>query len=1164
MSTISGRNPALWNLFDQIVEDVRSFRNMRLLVACRKYDLDNDHRLRRIVANGALCEQVTVAPLEVAQVREALKTAGFNAGSLSDSQIELLRVPFHLMLFLDTLPSNDYGFSAISELYDKYWDRKRRSVTQRLGRDCNWLPLVDALTNHLSTHQVLAAPRKVVEPWRDDADAMVSEHFLVRDGANYLFSQESFFDYSFARRFVDNGGDVLAMLLESEQHLFRRAQVRQILTYAREHDWDEYLRSLDRILFHPRVRFHLKKVVLSGFSQIARPRKEEWKVVEKARNDGQCSAHVDLHIRDHLGWFDLLDEMGMWQQWLADPDDVCVDRTCWLLTAPIVMEKRSLRVATLFGAYKGKGDDWNKRLRYVMSWGWSHHSREMFDLFLDLIRDGTLDEERTEHRREWWTMLHEMSDKAPEYASEAVGCWMDRRLTALSGKDVEDPFGVAGQGGQIAEEVISTAAAKSPESFVRYVLPAAVKCVQRTALPANDGQRRDRIWFVRSFRLRIGIGANILLGLKNALERMANENPKRLDEFTAPLEELDFDTLEFLLVSAWSANPDRYYEKCARYILVDSHRLGIGYSHCSDGNGAAAVTRLAIRGITARCDATTLADLENAILGYFPNIEKQTPKLRGYSQYLLLTSIDKSRRSQRVSSRIEELSQKFPEITTTLSTQGSREDDCVTSPIPPSKTRLMSDKQWVSAMQRYSHDREEYVEGWLKGGSYELSRVLELDTRRDRSRFSNLALTMPANLNPRYFSAILNGLCRSGASSIPEDEREKDKADLEAFGTDILADVIRRLHDLPGRPVGAEICRGIQSLAGRPWQNDILSIVSWYAANDPDPKSDKFNTKAGGRPSDDRGDPEFKGMNSVRGSAANAISSLMFADSLRIPKFDAAITSLVRDKSLAVRCCAIGTLFPILKHDRDKAVSLFSTLVQDVPEIVETDRFESFVHYAAPTHYAQLRPLLLNALKSHGEKAIAGAARRICVASFAIDKAREDAEQVMKGSIPMRKAAAEIYSANFKEQSLSSQCAEQLRQLFVDVDAGVRDECEICFADVAGELLVTHKQLVSDFIESPAYPKGSYHLLRSLNESVDELPDVICRAAERFINEAGTDGADISTSASLGANTLSTLVVRLYGQTTDEEVKSHCLDLIDRMEAMAYVGIDRELRAIDR
>ena len=61
-----------------------------------------------------------------------------------------------------------------------------------------------------------------------DVTALISEHVLQSDRNRLSFFHEGFFDYGFAGTFVQRDGPP-ELVLQGEQHLFRRAQVRQIL-----------------------------------------------------------------------------------------------------------------------------------------------------------------------------------------------------------------------------------------------------------------------------------------------------------------------------------------------------------------------------------------------------------------------------------------------------------------------------------------------------------------------------------------------------------------------------------------------------------------------------------------------------------------------------------------------------------------------------------------------------------------------------------------------------------------------------------------------------------------------------------------------------------------------------------------------------------------------
>jgi hypothetical protein len=51
LSFASGRNPQLWNVFQELLWEVEKYPNMRVLIACRAFDVENDSRLRRLIEN---------------------------------------------------------------------------------------------------------------------------------------------------------------------------------------------------------------------------------------------------------------------------------------------------------------------------------------------------------------------------------------------------------------------------------------------------------------------------------------------------------------------------------------------------------------------------------------------------------------------------------------------------------------------------------------------------------------------------------------------------------------------------------------------------------------------------------------------------------------------------------------------------------------------------------------------------------------------------------------------------------------------------------------------------------------------------------------------------------------------------------------------------------
>jgi hypothetical protein len=94
-----------------------------------------------------------------------------------------------------------------------------------------------------------------------------------------MFFHETFFDYCFARHFLASGDSLRDLLTSSEQDLFRRAQVRQILAVERGADVTAYLADLGWLLNSPDVRLHIKVLVVALLDTVPTPTGQEWQLL---------------------------------------------------------------------------------------------------------------------------------------------------------------------------------------------------------------------------------------------------------------------------------------------------------------------------------------------------------------------------------------------------------------------------------------------------------------------------------------------------------------------------------------------------------------------------------------------------------------------------------------------------------------------------------------------------------------------------------------------------------------------------------------------------------------------------------------------------------------------------------------------------------------------
>ena len=1123
LSFVSGRNVQGHQLLEELIQQASRYPELRLLLACRSFDLDHDDALRSLVSGqSATARQVNIELLTDEDVEDAIAVAGLTDLALSDSQVELLRTPLHLFLFLGVRePRGDFGQRR--DLFNRYWEEKRRRVDESAGNGA-FARAADRLSTALSDRRQLQLPKAALFGHESALDAMASEGVVIVDGSRVSFFHASFFDDAFARGFVSRGEDLGDWLQTAGQDLFRRSQVRQVLEYLRDDDQERYLRTLSRLLRDESVRFHLKRFTLDWLGQLEDPRGTEWKLLEE--QDESLQRHVLGAIRNRVPWFDLLDSLGVLHSWLTSDTEEDRDRAVYLLRAPKILQFRSAEAAHLFREFVGGSESDRQRLLVAMSFGDAHHSREMMNLFLELIDDGTLDGARGFGMNgDWWLLLYEISSVRPDYCSEAIGHWLDRAYV-LAKQEGGGGFDEPDRWSQFSETVIENAATGAPLAFARELLP-------RVAEAASGS---DAEAWMHLYGLTHG---QIVSGLITALRQLATDDPDGLDSLFEGLPSAAAPVIEKLRLDAWAANPDRYADQILGRLIERTELL--------DASGIGR----AVRAGSSLGNPDLTSELEGFILKHTPEAEQGQGY--GHSQFRLLSNFAPEALSDRGAKRLGELRRKFGDERLSDAPIVPRVTWGAVPPrIPDDATARMSDAEWIHTMQTLQLRRGGQVND-LDWDQSSLSSQLRARTKVEPERFATLAaVEMPDDLPPQYSSAVLEALADVDRETVP---------------LEMILAVIRRLHALPGQPCGLAIGRAVRAIATEHVPPDIVGIVAFYATLDPDPSDDEWVKLESG---EDYGLDRAitAGINSVRGVAAEAITSLLFADSKRIEQLGDAIESLVRDPVLAVRALAVRSLLAILHDDEPRSIELFKILCSGADPILGTQYVEEYLHWGVYRSYESVRSTLLGTLKSPEPSARQAAARQICLAALQDGESREaamaDAALVEDGDSEMRAAAAQIYAQNCGQPDVAEQCIAGVSRFFDDPEERVRRAVARCFHELEADRLSEHGDLIEAFSTSEAFAGEPSALLYRLSEMRGPLPPSVCSLAERSVDAWGPEAADISTSLSAVGNRLSKLIVRFYAQTTEDGQRERALDAIDRMLEVGFIGIDDELRAADR
>ena len=205
VSAMSGRNSSAFDLVERLIEEARGVgasATIHTVVVCRSFDWKNDSRLRRLLPEDH--DRIDVTEFGSDEVKTILTRAGFDPALFRARQLELLRLPQNLALFLEAGfdPSIAPAFQTATRLFDQYWENKRGTVDEIVGTD-HWMSVMKTLCGDMDAAQRLSVPRERLDGIPPAyVRQLASEGVLTHDGHRYGFGHESFFDYCFARLFM--------------------------------------------------------------------------------------------------------------------------------------------------------------------------------------------------------------------------------------------------------------------------------------------------------------------------------------------------------------------------------------------------------------------------------------------------------------------------------------------------------------------------------------------------------------------------------------------------------------------------------------------------------------------------------------------------------------------------------------------------------------------------------------------------------------------------------------------------------------------------------------------------------------------------------------------------------------------------------------------------
>lgn len=255
--------------YNFLVRKLIAIDRVRVVISVRAYDLDYDNELRFYKNQKSF----KVGLLDAGQVTQVLAKLGIRENDVPSQLLNLLQTPHHLNVFCKVYDSqtNLRSITTLHDLYESLWIQQIAKVpTTSPASSDKCQNLVFTIAEKMHGEQRISTPSKpFFGSFTDEFDYLKSCGILTEADNEVQFIHQTFFDFAFAKQFVQNGKPVTTYIIENYQGLFIRSSLKMIIGFLREKDPTTYIKALETILLSSKYRFHIKLMLLNmlGFEE---------------------------------------------------------------------------------------------------------------------------------------------------------------------------------------------------------------------------------------------------------------------------------------------------------------------------------------------------------------------------------------------------------------------------------------------------------------------------------------------------------------------------------------------------------------------------------------------------------------------------------------------------------------------------------------------------------------------------------------------------------------------------------------------------------------------------------------------------------------------------------------------------------------------------------
>lgn len=1129
LSSVSGRSINKWFVINQLLQQVCKYQNIKVLIACRDFDLNKDSRLKEFIqTNEEFIEKIFINNLSNEVVIDTLTKLGVNKNRINEKLLKLFSIPLHLQMLCAVSENTDItnlNYENKLELYNAFWDSKCTLIG-----DEAWFSLINLMVNYLNSNKSLVAPQCIFDRYKTNLNKLLSEYVFCQDGQNISFFHETFYDYCFARILAANTEKTLYdFILASDQSLFIRSNVRQALEYLRVADTRRYLLDLKNILNSENIRVHVRTLILDVLLNFEKLTNDEINILINVQGTIKNTILNKYEYKE--AEFLIQYNTGKLLENLIDIENEKFNQSAELLT--MFADKYTKEIDLIINQLN------DTHLTKIMLIGYPNTlSMFLFSPYLYKtarlynILKSLLQNDSVSIKSLFGHLQYVMKDFIQtEQVFELYGILLNKIIQEiLSGNNRND--------NSLYIHNIQEYITKSPEKFIEINFKYLLNGIKNFQAHTYNGLKYDKLSYHRIY----GYEDNICKVFSIALNTLAKQEPASYWDFIEKYKYSEYETILFLILKSLYYLPIECSDQIVEYIINNPYIYNVGYS--SNYNY---LIMLLLNKFTQNCDEELFEKLIKTILNYQDDYEyeyfKDLKKNRrlNYSplhhvQAKLLDSMDKERllKYPKAKLKLLELQRKF-KTTNFLQEPKEIEGGFVVSPISKEKAHKMSINQWKRAIYKYiTPDSNRFSP--CSGGAYQLSQVLEDIVNQNPLKFLNFICELDINKTSHYYiNAILTGL--SNLVGYYEEKETLIKYCLKISDKDFNHSIIKLLTSFINN-------------TGVHLSDYCIDLIIQFIINP------QYNDEW------DNNDIDMVSINCTNGQALWLLQKILSKNINLKDKFNSIFDS-IHTLSLATKVAFINPLREIYNNDPNYALSLLQKLIISDRTLIQSGYVQEFISQTSFIDNFEFYFELLKNIESNTpsvKKLISGMFTHY---SLYFDKAKDIVlKYITSNDKDYKIGVAEVLSqyANEKEIRLTKFYQEIFTKLLNDNDSEIKRTClkfihqynkpEELFLNPLFELIVNSNAFLS-----------YTHFIYELNESLINVKylNKYKLIINRFI-ELKEEEIFKNPDANFEIGSLFETILKVYELQEDSEI----LDLIDRFLLLPIYTYRNKINEFER